>query len=61
MKSYEEIDNAFLDLWYEESPQTYEEIWWDGCSSGYMTDQCAIQFPRLYKSLIDKLNERLEK
>lgn len=56
-----EVENLFLDLWYEHLPETYETIWYEGAEGEQMISDCAEVYPKLYKKLLGMLEEEAQK
>lgn len=56
-----EVEELYLDIWWETSPQTYESLWVDDIEGGQMISDCAAVYPKLYRNLLDTLEERAAK
>ena len=56
-----DVENLFLDLWYTHLPETYNTLWYEGIEGEQMISDCAAANPKLYKNLLNKLEERAEK
>ena len=52
-----EVTDLFLDLWYKTLPETYNTLWYEGIEGEQLISDCAEVYPRLYKKLLDKLEE----
>lgn len=52
-----EVENLFLDIWYGHLPETYETLWYEGVEGEQMISDCAQVYPKLYKKLLNMLEE----
>ena len=50
-----EVENLFLDIWYNLSPETYNTLWYDEIEGEQMISDCAQVYPKLYRNLLIRL------
>ena len=55
--THKEVEDLFLDLWYKESPETFDALYLDNIYGTQLISDFAAVYPKLYRSLLYKLED----
>jgi len=53
-----QTERVFLDIWYEMSPELYEQLWYPDIEGGQLISDLVEVNPKLYREILDEMEER---
>ena len=56
--THKEVEDMFLDIWWDYMPETYEAHHVEGISGDYLISECAEFYPKMYRKLLKMLEEK---
>lgn len=59
--THKEVENLFLDVWYKHLPETYMTLYYEGIEGELLISDCAQVYPKLYRKLLDMLEEEAKR
>ena len=59
--THKEVEDLFLDIWYDHLPETYDSLWVEGIEGEQLISDCAEVYPKLYHKLLNMLEDEASK